>query len=242
MATEQPAGTPASKKEKKKPKWRWRKNEFKRKTDELDDAHLIQDSYTWLKLFDQHLGRFSAFDAEFDGTFRDNWKAEIDGFEEFPTDETMLDDEQDKLQTLDEVRQKCFPLLNDVEWFVAKAFPGDERILKEFGFEQARNALRHKHPAQALLMVMMTGIVMHDYDTELAAAGMDLAATDARYDALIDDLVAAFFGYEYQKRLRLRAATGRVRSFNSLWDVHLAIRNLARLVFAADKVVARQFE
>ena len=220
-----------------KPKRKYKSKELYRKDFEMDDAHLAQNSRTWQSLFVDHLAAFEAFDPNLDVNFANDWMAKIEAFENHPSDKTMLDDLQDKTQTLAENTAVVMGFVDDFEYFVKRAFPDDKRMLLEFGLDTIRNSTVVFRLYENVAMVMR---LAQDYNTELTAAGMP-ANLSTQCQTALSHFGDAELEQEYAKRLRIRATTKRIKMFNELYAIKQTVHTAAKIVFRSNPTIAGQF-
>lgn len=235
MATEQPTDNP-----KQETKKKWKKKEIYRVSDALDDAHLLEKSRMWHAIFNDHVADISAFDANLNAAYALEWLSKIEEFEAHPTDETIMDGIQQKTADIFTEVKATRGVVDDLEYYVDKAFPDDGRKLLEFGFGKMRWGLSKgegRWPIPALTMRK----VVQSYLTELTTAGLP-ANLPTEFNAAIEKLGEAEVGQEYEKRLRIKATTDRIKMFNNLFAIHTLVRNAAYIVFRNNLVIAKQFD
>lgn len=223
------------------PKRKWKKKVIYRKNAELDDDHLCEKSNTWIALFSEIAAQFIALDADFAAPFANNWNGKVEAFEKHPTDETMLDDIEDRQQTFRAEIKTLLGLVDKVEYFVKSAFPDDSRILHEFGFSKIRRAAADDKGGKTAVLCYTLILVMADYTAELTTAGMPGGLT-GDINSQKDSVAAAYAQLEYGRRLRWRAATQRVKMFNELWKIHQQVKRAAYVIFSDDLTKAQQFD
>ena len=225
--------TPAKKKRRKK-------NEVTRKSRAFEDAELCTLSRTWLSLFKDNLSDFETFDAHLNSGFADNWMLQIDALEGHETDETVVDGLENTTQT---VKEKCEALQKQtdrVEYYVKEAFPDNERVWQEFGF-QKMNSLAHTTTMQLVLNGYTINMLLADYNTELTNAGMP-ATLPGEYELACDKIGEQAIFQEYEKRMRIRKTTKRILLFNALLTSHLKVNKAAKVIYARQPEMAGQFE
>jgi hypothetical protein len=205
---------------------------------ELDDARLCEHSRTWRGIFVERLAEFSAYDPTLNAAFAADWLAKIEDFEGHPTDETMRDEVDQKTQNVQKELEKTMKIVNGFEYFARTAFPNDERIISEFGFEKFVK-VQANHISHVALLSYTLVLVAADYAAELATAGMP-ATLPGDLNSQKDALAEAETLQEYTKRLRLRMTTQRIKKFNALYALHVRVHAAAKNIF--DAVGAKEFE
>lgn len=206
---------------------------------QMDDASLAERSRTWHALYLEHQSEFEVLDPRLTVAFGNDWLAKIEAFESIQKDKTVEDGLQQKTVEVAEATDAQMKKVDDLQYFAERAFPDDERVMMEFGFEQIRKQNQSSTPR-----IIVNGWVMRrvadDYTAQLLAVGMP-ATLPAELNAAIENLEQAELAQEYEKRLRLRTTTLRIRSFNELYRIHQQVRRAADVVFREAPVIAKQF-
>ena len=206
---------------------------------QMDDASLAERSRTWHALYLEHQSEFEVLDPRLTVAFGNDWLAKIEAFEGIQKDKTVEDGLQQKTVEVAEATDAQMKKVDDLQYFAERAFPDDERVMMEFGFEQIRKQNQSSTPR-----IIVNGWVMRrvadDYTAQLLAVGMP-ATLPAELNAAIENLEQAELAQEYEKRLRLRTTTLRIRSFNELYRIHQQVRRAADVVFREAPVIAKQF-
>jgi len=126
-----------------------------------------------------------------------------------------------------------------IRYYVEKAFPKDQEMLKEFGFAQWR-AVRYKQQSVIIWM-----LVLHNrakkYETELLAEGLSAAAI-AGVEAQAQAPQAAEVQQEAFKRERLATTRRRVRLQNELTALAQRVSQAARLIWPDEPEKAGLFK
>jgi hypothetical protein len=195
---------------------------------DFEDSLLLQRSRTLHGHFLNHLAAFTAFAPYVDAVWAAQWLAQINDCEQHPTDETTLDQQQQYTDDLEQARKEGFQAANDLEFWVKKAFPGDDYILEEFGFNERKKA--RAHTLNQLIWLDTMKRIANDYLTELTAAGMPPAIL-TNLDTKQQNAVNAELAQEYYKRIRKRLARQRLQKFNALYKYCTTVRNAAQAVF-----------
>jgi hypothetical protein len=210
-----------------------------RKSDVMDDFLLIENSRTWHALFVEHLAEFSGFSTAFDAAYAADWLAMINDFEKHPTDETMRDKVEEKEADLEPGRKLLRLNINEIEFYVKRAFTEKQRKEEEFGFEKLRKRITEGEGRWALAANMVQKMLV-DYAPELAAANMP-AGLPAQYENALSVFGNAEVDMEYAQRLRIRATTARIEKFNALFDKHMDVKKAAEIIFNERPDILKQF-
>ena len=225
--------TPAKKKRRKK-------NEVTRKSRVFEDNELCTLSRTWLALFKDHLTDFETFDPHLNSAFATQWMQQIEALEGHETDETVVDGLENTTQTVKEKCEALQKLTDKVEYYVKAAFPENERVWQEFGFQKMSN-LSHTSTMNFVLNGYAINLLLLDYNTELTNAGMP-ATLPGEYELACDKIGEQAIFQEYEKRLRIRKTTKRILLFNALLSSHQKVSKAAKVIYARQPEIAGQFE
>lgn len=217
---------------------RRKKAEIFRKTSGMDDALLCETSRTWHALFEKHLSNFETFDVDLNSTYANTWLEKIKAFERHDTDETAVDGLEGTTEDVLQQKAKVISMAEGIEYFVKKAFPNDERILLEFGFAKIHNT---NATASFVINAYTLLSVAEHYQPELSAAEMP-AMLLSDYETACDQLLEKEIIQEYEKRVRIRKTTARIKMFNELFSIHLQIKKAAHIIYADQPERAKQFD
>ena len=195
---------------------------------DFEDSLLIQRARTLHGHFLVHQAAFSTFAPYMNAAWAAAWLAHIDDCEQHPTDETTLDQQQHYTDELEQARKEGFQAANDLEFYVKKAFPDDEYMLEEFGFNERKKA--RARTLNQLIWLEVMKQVANDYTAELAAADMPPAIL-TNLDTKRQNAVTKEITQEYYKRIRKRLARQRLQKYNALYKYCTTVRNAAQSVF-----------
>jgi hypothetical protein len=198
----------------------------------LLDVELVQRARTLHGHFLVHQAAFTTFAPTMDAAWAAAWLAQIDDCEQHPTDETTLDQQQHYTDELAKAQKEGFEAANALEFYVKKAFPGDEYILEEFGFNERKKARARTLNQIVWLFVMKK--VADEYVAELTAADMPPAIL-LDLDTAAENVGDKELDQEYYKRIRKRLARQRLQKYNALYKYCTTARNAAQVVFVNQK-------
>ncbi|MBK8659104.1 MAG: hypothetical protein IPN22_09600 [Bacteroidetes bacterium] len=100
----------------------------------LNVSEYCERSRVWQHKFVEDMALFQSKDPSLDAAFASGWLVAIETLEAFESDEVMMDYLGEKTDFVNRQRKVVLGLANELEFYVRKAFPDDERILFEFGF------------------------------------------------------------------------------------------------------------
>ncbi|MES2621510.1 MAG: hypothetical protein V4615_11725 [Bacteroidota bacterium] len=210
-----------------------------RKTNDLDDAVLCEKSRVWHALFVDHLPRFTTLNPMFTMSFANNWLTKTEDFELFPSDHTKLAEVEEATALIADRTKAFLVQLTSVEYYAGMAFPGNYRIMEEFGFGRLRTLLARAN-GRWVVAAFVTRNIMIDYEPQLLAANMP-AILPLDFNEALSALGDADVEQEYRERLRLRATTLRIANFNELFDIHRQVKKAANIIFRNEPKVKQQF-
>ena len=201
------------------------------------EVDLAEKSRMWQFRFANEIAAFAAIDPGLDATYATNWFAAIKALEAFASDEVMVDYITEKTADLLAFRKKVLLLANELEFYIQKAFPDDVRMPFEFGIVDLVYENNH---AAFIINGFVTATIVHDYTTQLLAAGMP-ATFEALLQTALEDMAAAEIEQERQKRLRIRATTQRARLHNDLIAYWKRVSNAAAVRYYGTDAAAARF-
>ena len=198
----------------------------------IPDSNFAQQSRVWHKQFSEDMSGFTALDPALNASFATNWLAAIVELESFETDEVMVDYLTEKTALLEQATATVLEKVVELEFYVKKAFPGNDRILFEFGFADVQYA---KTVSKQILAVFVMETMITDYSAVLLAAGMP-AGFQADFNTVIGNMADAEIIQERQKRLRIRATTQRARIYNKVESFWKRVNDAAAVRYYKDEL------
>jgi hypothetical protein len=205
-----------------------------KKGEAAPDPNYAQKSRVWQKLFSQRRAAFEAIDPALDFTFEQDWLKTIELFEAHPSDETLVDLQEQTTLDLAAYHKSLLKPVDELEYFVKKTFPDNARILMEFAFDKIRSAVNSAN-LHTTLLCATTFTIYEDYETQLLAAGLP-ANWAADFNALLGAANSFLIPHERAKRLRIRATTQRVELYNQLYGFWKKVNRAAPLVYPDNPV------
>jgi hypothetical protein len=199
----------------------------------ISDSSMLQDSRTTLAQFKLDQADFASFDTDFNPTFEKNWKDSITDAENAPTDEQILDAQANLTDAVVLKLKDCGDYFQMAKYKIEKAFPNQEGVWKEFGYDNYEDARQ----VPERMIVFMN--VWHDvasslkYKATLIAAGFVQADIDAivtKKQALMD----AKTNQELAKNSRPGVTQSRVALMNKVWGYRSKVAKAAKYIYAND--------
>jgi hypothetical protein len=205
----------------------------------MEDNLLVQKSGVMHALFLENLAPFTAFDPDLNATYAANWDAQREICMSDTNDETILDQQQQHTQDLEEAKTAGLLAAEDLEYYVKKAFPGNKRIAKEFAFNK-RSGLRAR-TLNLISWLMVMKKVADDYAADLSAVSMPPAVL-TNLETAAQNVANKEIEQEYFKRKRLRYTRERMEKFNRLYAICKEVNTAAQSVFRNDYAKWQMFE
>lgn len=205
-----------------------------------DLASYLRDQRVWNKLFVDNIADFAAFDATFTNTYATDWRSTIDELTAHPQDFVMLADLAQKTQDVLEIYRKAGQLADDLEYFVKKAFPDDERKLDEFGF-RLLNSVSHATSLKFTLYAQAMLRIAQEYQPKLSAAGLP-ASWFTDFESAVMNGANAEVAQELAKRYRIRATTQRIKLANRLHSYSARVSKAAKIIYRQKPETAKIWE
>lgn len=203
-----------------------------------DDAAFMEKNRTVLTLFGNEQAAFEALDPTLNAAFLSEWKGLIETCENHTSDETMLDMLREKTTALEQHIQAGLLKVNELEFYVKKAFPASPALWQEFGFKQRRTATG-SHSRFLVWMFTMHRILL-DYEPQLLTAGMP-APFSIDFENTISACGEAELQQEYAKRMRLRQTRLRVEQLNRLHHYLQRVQHAANIIYHSNEAKRKQF-
>jgi len=200
-----------------------------RKGQFIEDPQFLTNNRTFHSHFISHLGHFTAFDANLNTTYANEWMSAIEAMEEHPANHIMEADIAIVFEEIVPQRELCWLSVADLEYYVKKAFPDNKSKLREFGFPKS-NRQRERLTVTMVRHLSAMLKIAEDYTTELAAAGMPATITTG-LQSRVADLAALEINHEYQKRLLIRAAEKRIKLYNNIYHLYKRVYDAAKVVY-----------
>jgi len=204
----------------------------------ISNDTMLTGAETMLDLYSADVADFTAYDAGLDAAFGTAWEADIDAARDFPTDETVQDDIEEKTAFMNTSWEKCRTHFQDSKYFIEKAFPGNAAIMKSFGFDNYKEMSRD----QDKVLPFMDQF--HDKAQSNNAALIAQGYTQIKID-LIETL-----GGEYRtkqreqenaKKDRLKQTQDRIVLMNKVWASISRVNKASKSVYRNNFAKLQQY-
>ena len=197
----------------------------------ISDSSMLQDSRTTLAQFKLDQNDFSSFDADFKTPFETTWKGSITDAENAPTDEQIVDAQANLTNAVDLKLKECANFFQESKYKIEKAFPNQEGIWIEFGYDNYDQA-RHVPDRMSTFMNVWHGVASSTkYKATLITAGFTQANIDnilTKRQALID----AKTTQKIAKNSRPNTTQNRVALMNKVWENRCKVAKVAKYIYA----------
>ncbi|MBK8658624.1 MAG: hypothetical protein IPN22_07055 [Bacteroidetes bacterium] len=222
-------------KAKKKP----RRRAIARVTSAVTDGELAQISRVWARIMEDDLPKFQALDPNFNAAFLVQWRQDAENIESITTNSIMEALQQVKQQELQQACKAFFACVNDLEFYVKKAFSQQPYMADEFGLHKLRTQDAKRGVREVVLGYACLKSVLH-YLAELTAAGMP-ATFPAQMEAALSQFTDAEVAHQYSLLESLRVTNRRIEAFNALFAKHQLVLSAAEVVFNGDDIKIKQY-
>lgn len=205
-----------------------------------DFAVFLQTSRTLHKQFEDRLTDFSTFDADFNASFANDWRAAIEAAEAHPTDETERDELQHRSSEVQCILSAYLKKLDELEYYCHKAFDAtDPDTMLLFAFEQRSKALQSM--SRFLLWVVASQNAYSDYLPQLLAAGMP-PQLDTDLGIFFNTFLAAEVAQEQQKRLMEISTRKRIAKLNAVFSFNQKVNRAAQVIYYSEPLKKALFK
>lgn len=206
----------------------------------IADPDMLEDSRTIQTLFSNDLASFVAFDPTLNTAFADQWLADIEIGDAFPTDELYRDQIQVKTEAVTLAKKACRAKYNECKYYVLKAFSKDFATQQEFGLDDYDSA-RQSDTRLLQFMIRMHSIAVKHQAKLLDASVGYTAPKIAEILTLANSLLAENNAQEVFVKGQQPATQDRVLAMNAVWKSRTQVAAAAKIVFASDFAKYQQY-
>lgn len=151
----------------------------------MPDADMLESCDTMRGHFEEDKPKFIEHNPKFADPFSTDWEVKINAALKFPDDETIDDQLQQKTATVEGAISRCKKKYQETKQFIEDAFPDNEAVWKEFGFDDYDKA-SHSQPEFIQFMYKFHGVA-EKYKEKLGDEGYTQEKID-EIEALADNL------------------------------------------------------
>ncbi|MFI5218780.1 MAG: carboxypeptidase regulatory-like domain-containing protein [Bacteroidia bacterium] len=197
----------------------------------ISHAEMIESAKTKRGFFLEDKAGFVAFDADFDDPYAADWLTAITAAEAVPTDETIDDQLTQLTADVETEMKKCRNKFQDTKYFIEKAFPNNQPVWNEFGYNNYNDARRVQVKMLQFMKTFHT--VCEKYKVKLDAAGYPQAKID-EIPPLRTLLDAANTAQEvFIGNLPVQTQE-RISKHNIVWDIEVRVCTAGKNIFQDD--------
>lgn len=202
------------------------------------DANLLQQANLNRNLMADKLDAFTAEDATINAAFLADYEADIAAAEEQSSDSTVRAIVGQKTEGVAAALKSAAALMRQVRYYVREAFPTDPAIHYAFGLREWEKVRRSQVKVMQFLGTLHA--VAEDHADALAAVGFgpDRIAGILTVRAAVEEADGV---QEVHKDGRPVLTAERIRRYNAVYARIMRVNALARIVFAGDYAVKKQF-
>ncbi len=204
----------------------------------MPDSEAIETASVMLQHYQDHEADFTAFDAQFGPAWQSAWQQAIDLAVQQPTDEKILDELNQLTGKVDEESEAGLNALDDLKYYVQKAFGADSPQLKTLNFGHPSNLKRT--PSRLVVKLLVAHALAQQWQADLTAAGMT-AAQISNLQTRADELLDAEKEQELFKRQRVLRTAQRVRALNDMWSYVRQVMDAAAIIYREQPEVKKLF-
>ncbi|MCL5030376.1 MAG: hypothetical protein M1480_15300 [Bacteroidetes bacterium] len=204
----------------------------------FSDARLLEIMRSVKTAFHDNKAKFVEYDANFDDTFEEDFAAKLQKAEDIPSDDTVKASQKGTTATVQDNMDKCYDHVMYTERFVKKAFPDNQAVHDEFGYNRIVS-IRRKQPEMILFMKDFSATSLK-YQAELTAqkypaAKIELSAT------LYNKILNSNSAQEDTKDKRSLSTEERIGIYNDLYTAGNDIMEAGKKIFKNDPAMKKLF-
>ena len=213
-----------------------KKRDLVRVNSQISDGELCTKSRVWCSLLQDHLPAFSALDPAFNAAYCTAWQAAIEALEQLPTAEVKADEQVSARVVVEKMRSAFFELVDALQFYVGRAYPGQPYKAAEFGLTRIRSQANKRGVRDVVLGFAMS-ICIDNNLPALTAAGMPPTfKTD--FENALGNYADAEVKHQYSLLDSVKATHTRIKAFNDLYAIHRHVAEAADVVFSGNDVMA----
>jgi len=194
----------------------------------LTDSEAIQAASVMLEHYKKHAADFTAFDSQFDAAWQSAWQQAIEDAVHQPTDEKTLDELYRLTGIVDQKADAALNALDDLKYYVQKAYGADSPQLRTLHFGHPSNLKRE--PSRLVVKLLVAHDLAQQWQADLTAAGMPAALLND-LQARADELLNAEKEQELFKRQRVLRTAQRIHALNAMWSYVRQVSDAAAIIF-----------
>ncbi len=204
----------------------------------FSDARLLEIMRGIKKAFSDNKIKFIQYDPNFDDPFEENLGQKLQNAEIVPSDDTIKASQKGKTAGVNSDMEECYDHVMYTERFVERAFPGNQAVHDEFGYNKIVSIRRNQ--AEMILFMKDFSATSIKYQAELTAAkypGRKLELSNTLYNKLLSSNSTQ----EDTKDSRNISTEERIQIYNDLYLAGKDICEAGRKIFKDDPAMKKLF-
>lgn len=202
------------------------------------DAYLLETANVIGNLLTTDLAVFTAFDSTMDAGFVSAFQTKIENALHFSSDGVITDQQAQKTVNVLNLMKAAKEKYQDVKYFAGKAFPDNEEVRNELGFNDIGKAKTKQTEMIVFLDELFAACTK--YETELVNAGMPTSIIPS-IDNLRVSLMNANTNQESFIKSRPVLTSQRIDLLNSVYQTLMQINEAAQIVFRGNEAKQKMF-
>lgn len=197
----------------------------------ITDADMLELSSKVRVFYTEDIVVFNSYNPKFDDDYNNDWADRITTAEDAPNDEQIDDILQQKTAVVEQAMLACRNKFQDSKTFIEDAFPDNQVVWNEFGFDDYLAA--SKSQSNFIQFMNRFHAVAEKYKVELIANNYTQDKID-EIETLGDALKDANTGQEVYKGNIPVITQNRVEVMNSCYAVTSEVGRVGKLIFRND--------
>ncbi len=204
----------------------------------ISDAKMLESMRSIKKAFSDNKPKFVEYDANFDDSFEDDFAAKLQKAESVKSDDTVKASQKGVTAGVQSNMIKCYDHVMYTQRFVKKAFPDNQAVSDEFGYNKIAS-LREKQ-AEMILFMKDFSATSIKYQAELTAKKYPAAKIELS-NTLYNDLLNSNSIQEDTIDGRSIATEERIQIYNDLFTIGSDVMNAGKKIFKDDPAMKKLF-
>ncbi len=204
----------------------------------FSDARLLEIMRGIKKAFSENKAKFVEYDPNFDDPFEEEFAAKLQKAEAIPSDNTVKASQKGTTANVNSDMDECFDHIMYTERFVNKAFPGNQAVHDEFGYNRSAS-IRHNQPEMIRFMGEFSA-TSKKYQAELTSKKYPAAKLELS-DTLYNRLLNSNTTQESTKDKRSVSTEERIETYNDLYLAGKDVSDAGKKIFKNDPAMKKLF-
>lgn len=198
------------------------------RTYNLADAELFSFATGMIAELQQNIGDFSELSPKFSISFISEFRTKYDEAFAIPSDDVMIDRQAKASADVEEHMALCRKKYNQLKFFVEEAFPKQEQIRNEFGFNDYAKARAKEDEMQLFLRNFVVAARNHSKELEAVYFG---ESKIIEIEELRKELESLTTAKRQAKTKRNQATYERVNKLNALHEIMRTVEKASAIIY-----------